>query len=157
MMKQIFHHKKMLGLFLFVVSSTLAKAVPPGFETLTLGQDEFLTVQIEGQSYDVTPVHITPDTLTFLKPDEVIKQSYFSGVSNSDKNIVLSHLKKALPRHDSEYTPEVNEDVGVVYNEESQTVVLLINPTLKRNIKHAYFTESRNNVSPAFISQQAIS
>ena len=156
-MKWMFHFKKMCGLFLFIASSALANSVPPGFETLAFGQDEFLTVQIEGESYDVAPVHITPDTLTFLKPDEVIKQSYFSGMSDSDKNIVLSHLKKPLSRHDSEYTPEVNEDVGAVYNEESQTVVLLINPALKGNIKHAYFTESRNDVSPAFISQQAIS
>ncbi|EMU7208256.1 TcfC E-set like domain-containing protein [Escherichia coli] len=156
-MKWMFHIKKMFGLVLFSASSALANSPPPEFKTLALGQDEFLTVQIEGQSYDVARVHITPDTLTFLNPDDVIRQSYFAGMRDSDKNIVLSYLKKPLPRHDGEYTPEVNEDVGCVYNEESQTVVLLINPTLKEKVKHAYFTESRNNVSPAFISQQAIS
>ncbi|WP_249516547.1 hypothetical protein [Escherichia coli] len=93
-MKWMFDFRKKCGLFLFITSSALANSVPPGFETLALGQDEFLTVQIEGKSYDVVPVHITPDTLTFLKPDEIIKQGYFSGMSDSDKNIVLSHLKK---------------------------------------------------------------
>lgn len=156
-MKWRFNNKRMCGLYLFVASSALANSVPPEFETLALGQDEFLTVQIEGQSYDVAHVHITPDTLTFLKPDDVIKQNYFSGMSNSDKNVVLSYLKKPLPRHDSEYTPDVNENVGCIYNEESQTVELLINPALKENIKHVYFSESRNNVSTAFISQQSIS
>jgi len=111
-MKWMFHIKKMFGLVLFSASSALANSPPPEFKTLALGQDEFLTVQIEGQSYDVAQVHITPDTLTFLKPDDVIKQSYFSGMSDSDKNVVLSFLKKPLPRHDSEYTPDVNEDVG---------------------------------------------
>ncbi|MFN1146417.1 hypothetical protein [Serratia liquefaciens] len=65
------YHPLYLAL-LWACQATAASQVPPGFESLLLGQTERLEVRLPGRSLGLFVVEVKPDTLTFEEPETVL-------------------------------------------------------------------------------------
>lgn len=141
--------------FLLAAPVAVAGVIPPGFESLALEHEEYLSVMLEGQVCGVVPVRVSPDTLTFSSPAS-LPEALFSGMSDSGRKRLSARLARSFPRHDTGYSLAPDEEAGLVYNEDAQSVMLVISPALLNTHERLYYSASREGVSRAFVSQQSM-
>lgn len=80
-------------------SAMTAATVPPGFETLLLGQTEQLEVRLPGRSLGLFAVEVKPDTLTFEAPESVLAAAGLQALPEPQQQQALAALSRPLPRH----------------------------------------------------------
>lgn len=152
------------AIFLFVVfcgnKTAFAGNIPKGFESLTLGHKSYLNVEFQGKSEGVYPVFVTAETVKLLEPQVIFHKlmSEHTLASIDIKDKLLSRLSTVLPRHDEVYRYISGDDVGAIYNEQEQSIRLIINPAwIDGSVNDSFYLPSSNHVSSAFISQQSLS
>ncbi|EDS1887522.1 hypothetical protein C2Z29_004504 [Salmonella enterica subsp. enterica serovar Sandiego] len=152
--------KKLCPLILGIITGTTgspvhARAVPVGFEALSLGQEELLSVTFHGESKGVFPVFVTPDTLTFKEPVILSKMLPLDNMTKEVRKTILTGLSGPIPRHDGVYHLAPGENIGVIYNEQEQSVMLLVNPKLIGSNDRQFWHPSLNS-RRALISHQSL-
>ncbi|HAK7944014.1 TPA: hypothetical protein H2V50_004431 [Salmonella enterica] len=145
----------LFGGALFSCFPSHARSIPAGFESLSLGQDEYLDVNLGDENAGVFPVFVTPESLLFRQPEALLAKLPLDNISEEIRKKLLAKLSSPLPRHDGLWHFDPKKDgVGVVYNEQEQSVMLLINPTWVGNSNKQFLQPSYNS-ERAFISQQS--
>lgn len=114
-----------------------ARPVPEGFEDLVAGQSEQLDVRLMGRSAGLWPVHVTPDGVRLLEPQQVLDALE---LSDEARATLLPALSSTLPRnghlacrYSAEDTgcgylppPEDPAHVAVIHDEENGAVHLFL-------------------------------
>ncbi|ELR0534496.1 TcfC E-set like domain-containing protein [Escherichia coli] len=146
----------MLGIMAGITGSpAYARTVPAGFEALSLGQNELLNVSFQGENEGVFPVLVTPDTLTFREPLALSDRLPLENLPEKIRKKILAALSAPLPRHDEAFHLAPGENVGVIYNEQEQSVMLLINPAWFNNNGRQFWHPSQNS-HLALVSHQSL-
>ncbi|EFT2485855.1 hypothetical protein HVH02_004859 [Salmonella enterica] len=136
-------------------SPVYARNVPAGFEALSLGQEELLNVSFHGENEGVFPVFVTPDTLTFRDPGRLSDHLPLENVPEDIRKQILAGLSGPVPRHDAEFHLAAGENIGVIYNEQEQSVILLINPKWVVNNEQQFWHPSQDSHC-ALVSHQSL-
>lgn len=136
-------------------SPTYARSsIPAGFEALSLGQNELLNVSFHGESEGVFTVFVTPESLAFKEPKALFAKLPLDGVSEDIRKKILLELSMPISRHDKAFYLAPGENIGVIYNEQEQSVMLLITPEWIKNNNQKFFRPSRDAHS-ALVSHQS--
>lgn len=161
--------KSILGLLIFSIFNTTqarTNKIPPGFEAIVLGQQEYVDVYLGGRNLGKFFATVNLDTVKFKEPQKLIAAMSLGDDQNIIKT-VDSKLQHPLARHGELACSAINnsagcgylttDDVALIYNDEQNTVNLFLNkqwypdggkPSL-------YLTPSNDdNVTNAFIHQQ---
>ncbi|HBC5825679.1 TPA: TcfC E-set like domain-containing protein [Escherichia coli] len=146
----------MLGIMAGITGSpAYARSVPPGFEALSLGQKELLNVSFQGENEGVFPVLVTPYTLTFREPQALSDRLPLESLTEEIRKKILAALSAPLPRHDEAFHLAPGENIGVIYNEQEQSVMLLINPAWFNSNGRQFWHPSQNS-HLALVSHQSL-
>ncbi|EBT5478305.1 hypothetical protein CLO54_21375 [Salmonella enterica] len=156
------HWHKLSPLFLAIMvavgnnSPAYARSgIPAGFEALSLGQNELLNVSFHGENEGVFTVFVTPEYLTFKDPNALFEKLPLDGVSEDIRKKILQGLSLPITRHDESFHLAPGKKIGVIYNEQEQSVMLLITPEwIKNNNQH--FFHPNHDAHPAFVSHQSL-
>lgn len=140
------------------ISSSLASAqgsIPAGFEALSLGQDELLNVSFHGENEGVFTVFVTPKSLTFRDPNALFTKLHLDEISKDIRKKILLNLAAPISRHDEAFRFSPGDNIGVIYNEQEQSAMLMITPDWVRNDDQHFFHPSYN-AKKAFVSHQSL-
>ncbi|EIF5327060.1 TcfC E-set like domain-containing protein [Salmonella enterica] len=145
----------LVGFSFFSCIPSHARGIPSGFESLSLGQDQYLNVNSGEENDGVFAAFVTPESLTFRQPEALLAKLPLENVSEENRKKILAKLSSPLPRHDGSWHFVPDKDgVGVVYNEQQQSVLLLINPAWMGSSNRQFYQPSYNS-ERAFVSQQS--
>ncbi|WP_312401051.1 TcfC E-set like domain-containing protein [Stenotrophomonas indicatrix] len=113
-----------------------APAVPEGFESITAGYDERIDILFLGESLGLFRVFVTPETLRFEEPEEVLKAVSAKIASDADTSAILAALSVPMSRNGNLTCtghPGVNgcgyidtEAAAVIYNESDGNLDLFL-------------------------------
>ncbi|EDI2448067.1 TcfC E-set like domain-containing protein [Salmonella enterica] len=146
----------MLGIMAGITGSpAYARNVPPGFEALSLGQNELLNVSFRGDNEGVFSVFVTPEMLTFREPKILFDKLPLDEIPEEIRKKILAELSGPLPRHDGAFHFTPGENIGVIYNEREQSVMLLINPAWFNTNDRQFWHPSQNS-HIAMVSHQSL-
>lgn len=141
--------------------------VPPGFESLLLGQDEQVEVSLFGSSLGLYMALVKPDTVQFLQPEQIVDDLKQQGkIQPVQANSLLAVLKQPLARNGHLYCQNrvtqqgcgfiESDSVAIIFNENRNAIDLFINPKwlAARSVASRYYqsAQSRN----AFIQSQTL-
>ncbi|EGI16419.1 putative outer membrane fimbrial user protein [Escherichia coli M605] len=155
-----FYLKKLSPFILWIMagvpgSPAYARNVPAGFEALSLGQSEWLNVSFQGEDEGVFSVFVTPDSLTFREPRALSDRLPLEELPEETRKKILAELSSPLPRHDEAFHLAPGENIGVLYNEQEQSVMLLINPAWFNSNNRQFWHPSQNS-HLALVSHQSL-
>ncbi|MFP7609793.1 fimbrial outer membrane usher protein TcfC [Serratia quinivorans] len=149
---------------LLACQATAAPQVPPGFESLLLGQTEQLEVRLPGHSLGLFAVEVKPDTLTFEAPEALLAASGLQTLPEAQKQQALQALSQPLLRHgnlacNGSQTPGcgyvATDSAAAILDESQGAVLLFLKPdwltTLKQDQRWLRPTPAAKN---AFIHRQ---
>ncbi|WP_410529439.1 TcfC E-set like domain-containing protein [Serratia sp. AXJ-M] len=137
------YHPLYLAL-LWACQATAASQVPPGFESLLLGQTERLEVRLPGRSLGLFVVEVKPDTLTFEEPETVLAAAGLQTLSEQQQKQALQALSQPLARHgnlacNGSATPGcgyvATDSVAAILDESEGAVLLFMKPTWLASLK----------------------
>ncbi|HAG0390712.1 TPA: hypothetical protein G8S59_004008 [Salmonella enterica] len=128
-----------------ILSPTYAKSVPAGFEALSLGHDEFLSVILNGKSIGLFKTFVTPESLTFKEPDNLFNKLPLENIGDDVRDKIRYNLSLPKPRHEEFFQLSSKNDMAVIYNEQEQSVVLLVNPDWIKSKKNKFLYPSYNS------------
>ncbi|EPR2277749.1 TcfC E-set like domain-containing protein [Salmonella enterica subsp. enterica serovar Newport] len=135
--------------------SVSSRSVPAGFEALSLGHDELLDVSFNGENEGIFPVFVTPETLTFRQSEALADKLPLQNVPEGVRKQILAGLSGPIPRHDKAFHLVPDEQIGVIYNEQDQSVMLLISPEWISNKNRQYWHPSLDS-HRALVSHQSL-
>ncbi|WP_230041986.1 TcfC E-set like domain-containing protein [Escherichia coli] len=145
-----------MGVVLTISASPVsARNIPAGFEALSLGQNELLNVSFQGEDEGVFPVFVTSDTLTFSNPRHLSEKLPLDELPEEIRKKILAELSVPLPRHDEAFHLAPGENLGVIYNEQEQSAMLLINPAWFNSNGRQFWHPSQNS-HLALVSHQSL-
>ncbi|EDJ0415016.1 hypothetical protein I5X18_002900 [Salmonella enterica] len=130
-------------------------SIPPGFEALSLGQNELLNVSFHGENEGVFTVFVTPETLTFKEPEALFSKLSLDGVSDDIKKKIRLDLSMPIPRHDKDFHLTPGKNIGAIYDEQEQSVMLLITPAWVKNNNQLFFPPNHDS-HQALVSHQSL-
>lgn len=76
-----------------------APTVPEGFESITAGHDERIDILFLGESLGLFRVFVTPETLRFEEPEDVLKALAAKIASDADTSIIRAALSAPMSRN----------------------------------------------------------
>ncbi|WP_080582877.1 TcfC E-set like domain-containing protein, partial [Edwardsiella tarda] len=130
-------------------------SIPAGFEALSFGQDELLNISFHGENEGVFTVFVTPEYLTFKEPNKLFAKLPLDGVPENIRKKILFELAMPISRHDKDFYFAPEENIGIIYNEQEQSAMLLITPRWVKNNSQHFFHQSYNARS-ALVSHQSL-
>ncbi|HEC7758993.1 TPA: TcfC E-set like domain-containing protein [Salmonella enterica subsp. enterica serovar Muenchen] len=138
-----------------ILSPTYARSIPAGFEALSLGHDEFLSVILNGESIGVFKTFVTPESLTFKEPNILFSKLPLDNISDNVRDKVRYNLSTPKSRHEGVFNLSSKEDISVIYNERDQAVVLIVNPNWIKSKKNKFMHPSYNS-QRALVGNQSL-
>lgn len=162
--------RKKSTLFLFFALTTAAQAaeeIPPGFESLVLGQVEQLDIRFAGRSLGLFSVNVKPETITLQSPDSVMKAAGLSVLPPDAQASVLSALSQPLSRNghlacNGSSAPgcgyiAAKESVSAIMDESQGAVLLFLKPEwLGMLIQYDHWLRPTAQSHNAFIHSQSM-
>lgn len=163
--------KSIPGLLIFSIlnaASARTDTIPPGFEAIVLGQQEYVDVYLAGRNLGRFYATVTLDTVKFEQPQKIVAAM---GIDNDRNRIkaIAAKLSQPLERHGELACSAINnstgcgylttDDVALIYNDEQNAISLFLNKawypdSAQRNL---YLQASQDdNIVNAFIHQQDI-
>lgn len=131
--------KSILGLLIFSIlniAHARTDTIPPGFEAIVQGQQEYLDVYLAGRNLGKFYATVNLDTVKFEQPEKVIAAMAL-GNDQSRIGPVATKLSQPLERHGELACTAINniagcgylvtKDVALIYNDEQNTVTLFLN------------------------------
>ena len=131
--------KTILGLLIFSilnVANAREDKIPPGFEAIVLGQQEYVDVYLAGRPLGKFFATVNLDTVKFEQPQKIIAAMEL-GDDKSSINAIAAKLNQPLERHGELACTAINngagcgylttQDVALIYNDEQNSVNLFLN------------------------------
>jgi len=161
--------KSILGLVIFSmlnVATARTDKIPPGFEAIVLGQQEYVDVFLAGRHLGKFYATVNLDSVKFEQPQKIIAAMALGDNKTYAINIEKK-LNQPLARH-GELACSANnvstgcgyistDDVALIYNDEQNAVDLFLNKAWYPDdtTRSLYLTPNTDdNVANAFIHQQ---
>ncbi|EHS92231.1 TPA: TcfC E-set like domain-containing protein [Klebsiella oxytoca] len=163
--------RSILGLLIFSilnVANARTEKIPPGFEIIVLGQQEYLDVNLAGRNLGKYFATVSLDTVKFDQPQKIIAAM---GLDNDPARLkaITAKLSQPLERHGELACSIINHstgcgylttnDVALIYNDEQNSVSLFLNkewyPASGKETLYRPPTQD-DNVVNAFVHQQDI-
>ncbi|MEO3990612.1 TcfC E-set like domain-containing protein [Pseudocitrobacter cyperus] len=162
--------KTVLGLLIFSVLNTAnarIDKIPPGFEVIVLGQQEYVDVYLAGRHLGKFFATVNIDTVKFEAPQKIIAAMALDDDDKSHLPELTARLSQPLARNGELACSSINnspgcgylnpDDVALIYNDEQNAVTLFLNkswyPDNSKNLM--YLTPAHDeSVVNAFIHQQ---
>ncbi|WP_253377843.1 TcfC E-set like domain-containing protein [unidentified bacterial endosymbiont] len=141
-------------------------AIPPGFEAIVLGQQEYIDVYLAGHNLGKFYATVNLDTVKFEQPQKIVTAMALGNDPDRIKT-VTAKLSQPLERHGELACSAINnsvgcgylatKDVALIYNDEQNAVTLFLNKAWYPDNAQStlYLNASRDdNIVNAFIHQQ---
>ncbi len=118
------------------VANARTEKIPPGFEIIVLGQQEYLDVYLAGRNLGKYFATVSLDTVKFDQPQKIIAAM---GLDNDPARLkaITAKLSQPLERHGELACSIINHstgcgylttnDVALIYNDEQNSVSLFLN------------------------------
>ncbi|MEG1113301.1 MAG: fimbrial protein, partial [Hafnia sp.] len=163
--------KSILGLLIFSilnVAHARTDSIPPGFEAIVQGQQEYIDVYLAGRNLGKFYATVNLDTVKFEQPQKIITAMALGNDQDRIKTVVAK-LSQPLERHGELACSTVNSgagcgylttnDVALIYNDEQNAVNLFLNKEWYPDSTQTalYLKASQDDdIVNAFIHQQDI-
>ncbi|HBM3060614.1 TcfC E-set like domain-containing protein [Klebsiella oxytoca] len=163
--------RSILGLLIFSilnVANARTEKIPPGFEIIVLGQQEYLDVNLAGRNLGKFYATVSLDSVKFDQPQKIIAAM---GLDNDPVRLkaISTKLGQPLERHGELACSIINHstgcgylttnDVALIYNDEQNSVSLFLNkewyPENGKDTLYLSPTQGDDIVN-AFVHQQDI-
>lgn len=140
--------------------------IPPGFESLLLGQDEQVEVNIFGSTLGLYMAQVKPDTLQFLQPELIAEALQQQGkIQPGHADALLAALTLPLARNGHLFCQSgtlagcgfiESDSVAVIFDENRNAIDLFINPNwlAVRSVASRYYQAAQSQ--NAFIQSQTL-
>lgn len=163
--------KSIPGLLLFSilnVANARTDTTPPGFESIVLGQQEYIDVYLAGKNLGKFYATVNLDSVKFEQPDKLITAMEL-GENRQRIRTISAKLNQPLARHGELACSAINNsigcgylttnDVALIYNDEKNAVTLFLNKEWYPDAnKNAFYMEPDrgSDTVNALIHQQDI-
>lgn len=163
--------KSILGLLIFSIlniAHARTDAIPPGFEAIVQGQQEYVDVYLAGRNLGKFYATVSLDTVKFEQPEKIIAAMAL-GNDRGRIGPIAAKLNQPLERHGELACTAVNnsagcgylvtKDVALIYNDEQNAVTLFLNKEWYPDSAQTalYLKASQDDdIVNAFIHQQDI-